>query len=155
MSERIRWSGFEFEYREKTADWFWAVGIIVVSLAVIAIIYDNALFGVFIAIAGVMLIMTGRKEPRILDYELTEKGLLINDTLYPHIHFYSFWVAESKYAAPKLLLRTDKWTNPVLAITIETDYVDADRVRDFLLDYVPEEKIEESLSLKVMEFLGF
>ena len=38
MAERIRWSGYEFEYKEKTADWFWAVGIIVVSLAAISII---------------------------------------------------------------------------------------------------------------------
>lgn len=155
MAERIRWSGFEFEYKEKTADWFWAVGIIVVSLAAISIIYDNALFGVFILIAGTMLILTARKEPRLLDYELTEKGLLINDTMHPHSEFHSFWVAESKFAPPKLLLRTNKWANPMLIITIETDYVDADRVRDFLLDYIPEEKMEESLSMKFMEFLGF
>lgn len=155
MSERIRWSGFEFEHREKTADWFWAVGIIAVSLAAIAIIYDNALFGVFILIAGTMLLMTARKEPRLLDYELTEKGLMIGDTLLDHLQFKAFWVQQSKYAPPKLLLRTNKWTVPVLIIPIETDYIDADRVRDFLLDYIPEEKIDESLSMKFMEMLGF
>lgn len=155
MAERIRWSGYEFEYKEKTADWFWAVGIIVVSLAAISIIYDNPLFGVFIIIAGVMLLLNARKEPQLLDYELTEKGLVINDKTYPHAEFRSFWVSGSKSAPPKLLLHTEKWANPVLIITIETDYVDADRVRDFLLDYIPEEKIEESLSMKFMEFLGF
>ena len=155
MSERIRWSGYEFEYKEKTADWFWAGGIIFVSLAAIAIIYDNALFGVFIIIAGAMLLITSRREPRLLDYELTNKGLIINEKTYPHIDFHAFWVSESKYAPPKLLLRTNKWANPVLIITIETDYVDADKVRDFLLDYIPEEKMEESLSMKFMEFLGF
>ncbi len=155
MSERIRWSGYEFEYREKTPDWFWAVGIIAVSIAIVSIIYDNALFGVFILIAGVMLLMTGKKEPRLIDYELTEKGLLIDNALHDYLEFKAFYVSESKYAPPKLLLRTNKWTVPVLVIPIETDYIDAPKVRDFLLDYIPEEKIDESLSMKFMELLGF
>jgi hypothetical protein len=148
MSERIRWTGFEFEYREKTADWFWAVAIAMVSIAAISFIYDNPLF-------GIIMLSNARKEPRLLDYELTDKGLIIGDTLYEHIQFKTFWVSQSKYAPPKLLLRTNKWTVPLLIIPIETDYIEADRVRDFLLDYIPEEKIDESLGVKFMEFLGF
>lgn len=155
MSERIRWSGYEFEYREKTADWFWAVGIIIVSIAAISFIYDNALFGIFMLIAGVMLLTMARRSPRLIDYELTNKGLHINDKVYHHTELHAFWVAESKYAPPKLLLRTNRWTAPVLVITIETDYINPDKVRDFLLDYVPEERIDESLAQKFMEFLGF
>ncbi|MES2060031.1 MAG: hypothetical protein V4438_03305 [Patescibacteria group bacterium] len=155
MSDRIRWSGYEFEYREKTADWFWAVGIIAVSFAAVAIIYDNALFGVFILIAGAMMLSTARKEPRLLDYEVTDKGIIINNVLHDHLEFKAFFVSQSKYAPPKLLLRTNKWTVPVLIIPIETDYIDAEKVRDFLLDYIPEEKIDESLSMKFMELLGF
>jgi hypothetical protein len=155
MNERVRWSGFEFEYKEKTADWFWAVGIIVVALAAIAIIYDNALFGVLILIAGAMLLLMAKKEPRLLDYELTDKGLMIDGALLPYTGFKSFWVVQSKYSSPKLLLRTGKWTNPLLMIPIETDYINDDKVQEFLLNYLPEEEMHESLSLKFMEFLGF
>jgi len=149
------WSGYEFEYREKTSDWYWAVGIIVVSIAAAAAIYGNPLFALFIFLAGGFLMFTAKKEPAFIDYELTEKGLMINTTLHDHEKFHAFWISESKYEAPKLLLQTNKLANPVLIIPIETDYVDAATVRDFLLDYVPEERIHEPLSLRFMEFLGF
>jgi hypothetical protein len=155
MDNRIRWTGYEFEYKEKTNDWFWAVGIIIISISIISFIYENAIFGLFILLAGAMALMTAKKPPRLIDYELTEKGLLINDKTYSHLDFRAFWVTEDKYSAPKLLLRANKIVNPILVITIETDYVDAEAVRDFLLDYIPEEKMEEPLSMRLMEFLGF
>lgn len=155
MNNRIRWTGYEFEYKEKTNDWFWAVGILVVSISIISFIYDNAIFGLFILLAGVMIFMTAKRPPRLIDYELTDKGLMINDKTYSHMDFRAFCVTEGKYSAPKLLLRASKIVNPILVITIETDYVEADVVRDFLLDYIPEEKIDEPLSLRFMEFLGF
>lgn len=155
MNERIRWTGFEFEYKEKTADWFWAVSIIVVSIAIIAYIYDNTIFGMFILLAGATSLSLAKKPPQLIDYELDKEGLHINDKLYTHLDFKAFWVMESKYHAPKLLLRTNKLINPILIITIETDYVDAVVIRDFLLDYIPEEKMDEPLSIRFMEFLGF
>lgn len=155
MDNRIRWTGYEFEYKEKTNDWFWAVGILVASISIISFIYDNAIFGLFILLAGVTIFMTAKRPPRLIDYEITEKGIVMNDRTYSHLDFRAFSVTEGKYSAPKLLLRTNKIVNPVLVIAIETDYADADAIRDFLLDYIPEEKIDEPLSLRFMEFLGF
>ena len=39
---KIEWDAHEYEHKERSADWFWAVGIISVSMAVAAII-----FGIF------------------------------------------------------------------------------------------------------------
>ena len=154
-ARRIMWSGYEFEYKEKSSDWYWAVGIIAISLAAASFIYGNALFALFILMAGLFLLMTAKHEPKLIDYELTDKGLLINGQLRPHLEFHAFWITDHKYSPPKLLFHTNKLTNPILIIPIETDYVDAATIRDFLLDYVPEEKINEPLSIKFMEFLGF
>lgn len=155
MSNELRWTGYEFEYKEKTADWFWAVSIISISIAIISYMYDNTIFGMFILIAGATSLSLAKKPPQLLDYELNKEGLLINNRLYPHTDFKAFWVLESKYHAPKLILRTGKMINPIIVITIETDYVDSALVRDFLLDYIPEEKMTEPLSIRFMEFLGF
>lgn len=155
MDTRLQWTGYEFEYKEKTADWFWAVSIIIVSVAIISYIYDNEIFGMFVLLAGLTSLSLAKRPPRLIDYELNKEGLLINDKLYPHINFKTFWVSESKYSPPKLLLRTGRMINPILVINIETDYCDAATIRDFLLDYIPEEKIEEPISIRFMEFLGF
>lgn len=155
QGKRIMWSGYEFEYKEKTADWYWAVSIITVCIGVASFIYGNPLFGAFIMLAGIFLMFTAKKEPRLIDYEISDKGLHINQTVYSYLDFRTFWVSENKYAPPKLLLRTGKLTSPIFVIPIETDYVDANTIRDFLLDYIPEDHINEPLSLKLMEFLGF
>jgi hypothetical protein len=155
MNNRIAWTGYEFEYKEKTSDWYWAVSIIVVCVSTIFFIYNNPIFGLFILLAGGSVLINARNAPRLLDYELTDKGLFIGNKLYPYLDFKTFWVSESKYSAPKLLLRTNKIVNPLIIITIETDYVDPDVVRDFLLDYIPEDKTEEPISIKIMEFFGF
>lgn len=149
------WSSFEFDYRKKTPDWYWAVSIITICISAVSFIYGNSLFGIFIILAGATLLFNAKKIPDITDYELTEKGIVINRKTHPHIEFDTFWVAESKYASPKLLLKTSKISAPIIVIPIETDYVDAHIVRDFLLDYIPEDKINEPLSLRVMEILGF
>lgn len=151
----MMWSSFEFDYKKKTPDWYWAVSIITVCISAVAFIYDNPLFGIFIILAGATLIFNSRKSPDIMDYEITERGIIINNKTHPHGDFDTFWVSESKYAPPKLLLRTSKIASPIIVIPIETDYVDAHAVRDFLLDHIPEDKIDEPLSLRVMEILGF
>ncbi len=149
------WSAYEFDYKEKTSDWYWAVGIIVISIAAASAIYGNLLFALFILMAGLFVLMIAKREPRLIDYELTDKGFLINGQIREHSQFYAFWVTNYKYAPPKLLLQTNKLANPVLIIPIETDYVDAETIRNFLLNYVPEQQIHEPLSIKFMEFLGF
>lgn len=152
---RLRWSAYEFEYREKTNDWFWAVGIIIVCIASISIIYSNILFAVFIVLAGGFLILTSHKEPRILDFRINEKGFYINDTLYEYSKIVYFWVEHNKHSAPKLLIRLNRSINPILIIPIETDVENSESIRDYLLDYIPEEKIHEPASQKIMEYLGF
>lgn len=155
MNNSIRWTGYEFEYREKTSDWFWAVGIIIVSASIILFIYGNTIFGIFLILAGITLLSNAKNEPRLIDYHITDKGIAINGKLYPHLAFNAFYVLDTKYSAPKLLLRTSKIVNPFLIITIETDYVDPKDVRDFLLDYIPEEEMHEPTATKIMDLLGF
>ncbi len=149
------WTGYEFEFREKTSDWFWAVGIIIASVSAISVIYQNYIFGLFFILAGGMLMLTARNMPRLIDYEVTADGIRINDRLYPHIDFKSFYIVESKHSAPKLLLRTGSLANPILIIGIETDYVNPKDVRDLLLNYIPEIKMQEPLSVRLMEMIGF
>ena len=44
---QLEWDVVETPATKKSVDWFWAVGIILLSLAVIAIVFGNPLFGVF------------------------------------------------------------------------------------------------------------
>ena len=145
----------EFDYRRRSADWYWAISIVTICLSAVSFIYDNSLFGIFIILAGATIIFNSKRAPGYFEYELTEKGIKINEQTHPHIEFEAFWVSESKYSPPKLILKTNKIASPLMVIQIETDYVDAHVVRDFLLDHIPEDRMHEPLSLRVMQLLGF
>ena len=155
MNEGIFWETYEFQYKKKTADWFWAVGIICLAIAIIAIIYGDSLFALFILIAGALSIATGNKQPRTLEIKIDDKGLSVNSTHYPFQNIKTFWVEDDKKAVPKLILRIERFINPIVVLPIETDYVDSNNIRDHLLNYVPEDKTMEPMSHKIMEYLGF
>ena len=155
QEEKIVWKGYEFEYKEKTTDWFWAVSIIIVSIASISIIYDNYLFALFIVLAGITSLMVSKKEPSYRIYELHHKGITISNKLYPYKDLKSFYIEDGKFTAPKLLIKSTGVLSQIIVIPIETDMVNGETIKQLLLDYLPEEELHEPIPQKIMEFFGF
>lgn len=153
-SNSIRWIGFEYEHTEKGSDWFWAVGIIALCCAVIAIIYDNMLFGIFIILAGVTMMMLAKRPPEIIEYAITPKGLMVGKTIYLYKHIHSFWVDTHVKQHPELLIKTKKNLSRLFVIPIRPGTADPHDIRDYLLQALPEEHMEETLSHQIMVKLG-
>lgn len=152
--DKIIWQSYEFDYKEKTADWFWAVGIITLSLVAIAIIYSNPLFAIFMLIAGFTIFANAKKSPRLINFEISTKGVKIDDTLYPYTNLKSFWVEDNGFTAPSLILHTEKFITPIIVVPIDTNLINHDELRHFLLKYATEEKLHQPFSHRVTEFLG-
>ena len=89
----------------------------------------------------------------MVHYKITQRGVVIGNTLYPHSSLDSFWV-EEMLDEPKLLISSKKMFMPHIVIPISEE-VDRDDLRDYLLDHVDEEEQNEPLSMKLMEYLGF
>ncbi len=74
----MNWEAPEFEHRPKDISWYW-LSIIIATIALgIAIWQKNFLFGFFIVIAEILLLVWGGREPRIIKFVLSDKGLTIN-----------------------------------------------------------------------------
>lgn len=147
----IHWSAPEYAMKEKSADWFWALGIIAISLAIIALLFHDALFAIFILLGAGTLALYAFKEPRVVSFTINDRGILIDAILYPYSTLESFGIDE--IGAPKLLVKSKKITMPFIVIPLEEDLVE--RTRDYLLDYLDEQEHLESFSHKLMEYLGF
>ena len=48
----LEWKGREYDHNPKSADWYWALGIIAVAATVAAILFGNYLLAVLIVIAA-------------------------------------------------------------------------------------------------------
>lgn len=73
----ITWKAPEFEYHPKGIHWYWTSIVLAVLFMAIAIYQQNFLFSVFIVIAEILLLIWGTREPRDINFALTEKGLVI------------------------------------------------------------------------------
>jgi hypothetical protein len=150
--DNISWSALEYEHREKSGDWFWALGIIVFASAATAIIYANYFFAALLILSGVLLGFFARKEPEEIQYLLDNKGLKAGSRFYPYENIKAFWVeVENK---PKLFVRLDRAVMPNLSIPIDGNMAERIHTR-FTEAGVTEEPMQEHHAEKIMEFFGF
>ncbi|MBP6994102.1 hypothetical protein KBB12_02575 [Candidatus Woesebacteria bacterium] len=150
----ISWQAHEYVHVEKTPDWYWALGLIAIAGAVVALMYENILFALLILILAFVLALFAARQPNVIHFSLTQRGVRIEEELYPYNALESFAVHElSPNHAPKLILKPKKFLAPVIVIPIED--VDADDVHDFMLAFLEEDEHTEPTIHHVMEWLGF
>ena len=76
MEEKeISWRAAEYEHFEKGGGWYLMVGGAALILLLIALWQKNFFFGIFILIAGILVIVLANRKPGVLDFKLTEKGV--------------------------------------------------------------------------------
>ncbi len=148
----LRWSAYEHDHTERGADWYWALGVVAVSIAAVAIILHNLLFGIIVILAAVTLGLLARTPPELSHFEISERGIRVNDKLHRWDHIISFWVEDEHDDQPLLLVDTTKIMAPNLIIPIEG--IDPSLVRDFLSERTKEVHMKEPLAHKILEFLG-
>ena len=148
----LTWEAPEYHHYERSPDWFWAVGIIVICVAILAFIYDNALFGILIILSAAILVFYVRREPDLINYEINQRGIVVGKDLYPYPTLESFWI-ETRTGDPKMILKSKKATLPYIIIPVHDESVDD--IGDTLREFIDEKEMQEPTSHKVMEYLGF
>lgn len=156
MSEQVKsitWEAYEHHHTNKGSDWFWILGIITIAVTVTAILLGNMLFGILIFIAGLVTALHGAQKPRIIPFAVTQRGLRIEDTLYPYTTLEAFYIDEEDPSGPQLLSRSEKLFMPLIVMPIPEEYID--EIEDILASRLPEETLEEPFATKLLEFFGF
>lgn len=152
-SPTLEWTALEYEERNRSVDWFWALGIIAVSSAVAAIIYKDYLFGVFIILAAVMLGFFAIRKPETVLFRITPKALELGRDTYPYEKLQSFTILEKDNGESVLLVMSTRSVVPLIAIPLGEQ--SPATVRDTLLQYLPEDRHQEPTAHKIMDYLGF
>ena len=150
------WTGQEYEFREKSADWYWAVGIVGGASAIATLLFGNILFAIVIVLITTVVCLLAAKHPDTHQFQLTTKGLVVDKLLYPYESLHSFSILEyiDEAKAPTLSIHTRKILNPHIVIPLHD--VDIIAVYTFLIDMgVEDGKHEETVMERVMDFLGF
>jgi len=153
MEESICWQALEFEYKEKHADWYWTLGIVAVAGTLTAIILGNVLFAVLIIIATFTIALYASKHPKLIDFEISKRGVRAGHILQPFSTLESFWIEERDDGSFKLLLTSNKTF--ALQIIIPLVNAPTQDIREYLNHRLPEIEQHESFTERIMELVRF
>jgi hypothetical protein len=154
-SKKIVWETLDHIKEEKSNDWFWIVGILAVAISILAIFFNNILLALLILLAAFAAFMMAHSVPRIISYEINRRGIRSGSTLYPYSELESYCVIdEDGYDRDRILLKSKKFFMPMIIIPLGGE-ADPEEVREYLLEYLDEEEMEETEIQRFLESLGF
>jgi hypothetical protein len=148
----LRWSAYEHEHVERGSDWFWALGIVAVSVGIVSILFHDTLFAVVIAVAAVTIAILAVHPPELVEFEVSERGIRVAGKLHRYDEIISFWVEDENGDRPMLLVDTAKFMHPHIVIPLE--HIDPHEVRAYLREHAEEIPMREPAAHKILEFFG-
>jgi len=149
----VSWKTHDKIEKDQKVDWFWAVAIIGIVGAVLAFLFGNFLFGVFILLSIIILMFFATQKPKEISCEINEKGLVIEKQLIPYSKMISFWLEES-IEPHKLLIHTTHSISPILDVYYESKEI-GDEIYEALIERIEEKPLVEPISQQIFEKLGF
>jgi len=139
----LEWQAPEFQKYEKGPLWFIIVGLIGLGIFAIALLMKNFIFAIMIIFAVFAIFVYAVKNPGLVTFTLDGNGLTIGEKKYSYDGLKSFWIFFEPPEIKELALNSKKWSTPLIRIPLgEQDPV---AIRQALLKFIPEEKIEESI----------
>jgi hypothetical protein len=152
----IIWSAPEFHFYHKTPMWYWGVGGVAALIIGFSIWQQNFLFALFAIIAAILVIVWASRQPKTIDFKLTDKGLMLNDVLeYPFEKLEGFAIIPviDDPELEELVLRTKSNLHHWVKVIIATQRKDT--IYEFLNEHIHELEYEESLTDHIGKIFKF
>lgn len=149
----FEWEAEGYVFEEKSADWYWALGVMSVAGAIASLLFGNIILALLILVAAGTLAISNAKRPRMHAFRITDEGVMIDENLYEYDSILSFSVLE--YIDPKLptvlSLKTKKPLAPHLLIPIAG--YDPIEIYEFFEDHIEEGRHDQSVIDRVIDLL--
>ncbi len=151
--QSVEWEAPEHYHEEKKSDWYRALGILTVTAAAASILLGNPLLGILIVLAGVVMALLANREPPVIPFAVTTRGVRVNDVLYPYSTLESYHIDTENSYQPLLLVKSDRLFMPLIIMPLPGEYID--EVESIVELRLKNEHLEEPFASKLLEFFGF
>ncbi|MBI4919884.1 hypothetical protein HY838_01175 [Candidatus Azambacteria bacterium] len=144
IENNFEWKIEEPDFTPKSAEWFWALGILAFALVVFSILLKNYLLIAIVALAMFIIYANKNQKPELINFRLDGEGFHIEKKISPYEDFESFWIFPAHIGKnPELVLRRKRHLSPLLVAPFYGD--DENKIRAILEKYLPEKEEQESL----------
>lgn len=116
----LTWTAPEHIHRERSIDFYWALGLITLGAAVLAFILRDGLFGALLLIGGGLYGYISWKKPVDVTAVVSDKDITIGDDVYPIAKIKSFRVMDIK-GEKELVLEITRTYQPIVSTCVPED----------------------------------
>lgn len=150
----IAWKALEYEYVEKTPDWYWIVGTLGLLVAGVSYFIGNWSFAILVVLSTLMFMFLAARRPGWVTVKLSNKTLTTNGHNKPLKQFNEFNIDEERN---KLLLHREGSYKPAVIVPLPPQ-APTDKIINLLEDELDmtqnEQLLEPSLEV-ILNRLGF
>jgi len=139
----IEWQGPEYEHYPKEKRWYLIASLILAVIIIYALINNSPIMAITFILIGIVGYIQLEKSPHLLDFKITHNGVMTGKEIYDFDNIKSFWIFYEPPHTKILSLRVDALLTPFVHIPVHQ--IDPVKLREILLDFVPEKKQKPTL----------
>jgi hypothetical protein len=144
------WQAPEFETFQREKRWYLWVALILLAIIGYATYTNSPVMAITFILIGVVGYIYLNKEPRVLDFQITAKGIIAGKDLYDFESIDSFWIFENSTQLDILSLHIKNRFTSFVHIPFYEEH--SPQIHSLLLEYIPEEKQELTLADSLEKF---
>ena len=131
------WPVDEYERHERGPLWYLFFGVLGAAGLIYAMVSQNFLFAVIIIMFGVIIGLSSMREPRQMDFVVTEIGVGVGHQFFAFKDLRNFWILYDPPEVKNLYFEFRRSLRPHLAVPLYD--IDPIEVRELLLDFLDED----------------
>lgn len=129
------------------------VGLVFILIGVLFLFWQKSVItAVFFFVTVAVMWLTAFKSKKPLRWELSAFGLTVDSFPYRYQDLHSFWIEYQPGYCKELSIRSKKWYHPYIKLPLGQE--NPLKIREFLLQYLPEERHEDTLVELISRKLG-
>lgn len=140
----LHWQAPEYESYERDRRWYTLMALALIAVIAYALFTNSPLMAITFILIGIIEYIYVSREPELLDFAITEKGILAGREIYEFEQINSFWIFYEPSAIKSLSLFTKGKLLPYIHIPLHEE--NPEEIRDILVKYISEKKQEPRLA---------
>ena len=144
----LHWRAPEFEVSDRDRKWYFGVTTVLLAIVAYAVFTNALIMAITFILIGTVGYIYIHKEPRTLDFALTEEGVIAGREIDEFDSLRSFWIFYEEDGLQVISFHTSSYLLPYVHIPIHDQ--DPVAIREILLEHLDEEKHEPGM-LEVLD----
>lgn len=121
------------------------------AIVIYALVTNSPIMAITFILIGIVGYIFLKKEPRIINFSITHQGIVAENEIYEFDNLKSFWIFYDPPFEKIISLHSKNTFTPYIHMPIGNE--DPVKIRQILIDFIPEEKQEHTIVDAVERFL--